>query len=224
VPKVNRHFSRSTAAALAAVLLSLVPIHAQQHSRLFPPTELGMLEGPDRESYQRPEQIMDSLYIGEGSVVADVGAGGGWFTVRLARRVGPNGTVYAEDVQQLMIQAIEGRVRGEGLRNVKLVLGTSLDPRLPERALDAILIVDAYHEMEQPIAMLRNLAKTLKPAGLIGILEFKKDGFGPGPDAMEERIDPERVIRDAQAAGLQLKRRENFLRYQHLLIFGLPSR
>jgi ubiquinone/menaquinone biosynthesis C-methylase UbiE len=214
--------------ALALVLVTSVALLPRtieaQHSRLFPPTELGMLEGPDRESYQRPEQIMDALYIGEGSKVADVGAGGGWFTVRLARRVGPNGKVYAQDIQPEMIQAIEGRVRGEGLRNrVEMVLGTARDPRLPDRALDAVLIVDAYHEMEDPITLFRNLAKALKPAGLIGIVEFKKDGFGPGPE-MEERIDAERVIRDAQAAGLELKRRENFLRYQYLLIFGLPSR
>jgi ubiquinone/menaquinone biosynthesis C-methylase UbiE len=209
-------------AALALILL--MNDHAfAQHSRLFPPTELGMLEGPDRESYQRPEQIMDALYIGEGSVVADVGAGGGWFTVRLARRVGPNGIVYAQDVQSQMIQAIEGRVRGEGLRNVRMVLGTAADPKLPHGALDAMLIVDTYHEMEDPIRQLRNLSKALKPSGLIGIVEFKKDGFGPGPE-MDQRIDPERVIHDAEAAGLVLRRRETFLRYQDLLIFGLPSR
>src|SRR4051812_17878622 len=212
--------AQSCAVLLAAIALAWTPA-AAQHSRLFPPTELGMLEGPDRESYQRPEQVMDALYIGEGSVVADVGAGGGWFTVRLARRVGPNGLVYAQDVQPLMIQAIEGRIRGEGLRNVRMVVGTALDPKLPDRVLDAVLVVDAYHEMEKPITLLRNLAKALKPRGLIGIVEFKKDGFGPGP-AMEERIDPERVIHDAQAAGLQLKRREDFLRYEYLLIFG-PS-
>ena len=217
-----KHSSFAIAAAVASILLSVDQISAQ-HSRLFPPTELGMLEGPDRESYQRPDQIMDALSIADGSVVADVGAGGGWFTVRLARRVGPNGIVYAQDIQSQMIQAIEGRVRGEGLHNVRMVLGTPLDPRLPASSLDAVLVVDTYHEMEQPITLLRNLAKALKPAGLIGIVDFKKDGFGPGPP-MEDRIDPERVIHDAQSAGLQLRRREGFLRYQYLLIFGLPSR
>jgi ubiquinone/menaquinone biosynthesis C-methylase UbiE len=215
--------SRLIVLVAASFILLMNESAFAQHSRLFPPTELGMLEGPDRDSYQRPEQIMDALYIGEGSIVADVGAGGGWFTVRLARRVGPNGIVYAEDVQPQMIQAIEGRVRGEGLRNVRMVLGTALDPKLPEAALDAMLIVDTYHEMDGPITQLRNLAKALKPNGLIGIVEFKKDGFGPGPE-MDERIDPERVIHDAEAAGLVLRRRETFLRYQHLLIFGLPSR
>ena len=121
-----------------------------------------------------------------------------------------------------MIQATEGRVRGEGLRNVKMVLGTALDPRLPN-GLDAALFVDSYHEIDQPITLLRNLATSLKPTGLIGIVEFTKDGWGPGP-AMDERIDAERIIRDAEAAGLRLERRETFLRYQYLLVFALPRR
>jgi SAM-dependent methyltransferase len=216
--------TRVSRALVAAAALSLLaaPIQGQQHSRLFPPTELGMLEGPDRLLWQRPEQIMDALYIGDGSVVADLGAGGGWFTVRLASRVGPNGIVYAEDIQPLMIRAIEGRVHAEGLRNVRLILGTALDARLPERTLDAVLIVDAYHEMEQPIALLRSVSRALKPGGLIGIVDFKLEGGGPGP-AMEERVPPERVIGDAQAAGLEFRRRETFLRYQYMLIFGLPT-
>jgi predicted methyltransferase len=211
------------AAALLACLLLIAPAVAAQHARLFRPEDLGQLEGPDRELWQRPEQIMDALFIGEGSTVADLGAGGGWFTIRLARRVGPNGKVYAEDIQPQMIHAIDGRVRGEGLHNVETVLGTALDPRLPPGALDAALIVDAYHEIEQPITLLRNVAHALKPTGLIGIVDFTKEGSGPGP-ALEERVDPERVVRDAEAAGLELRRREGFLRYQYLLIFGLPSR
>src|SRR5918998_939247 len=81
----------------------------RQHGRLFPPQDLGLLEGPDRDAWQRPDDIMDFLRIGEGSVVADLGAGGGWFTVRLARRVGPNGHVYAQDIQHQMIEAIQRR-------------------------------------------------------------------------------------------------------------------
>jgi ubiquinone/menaquinone biosynthesis C-methylase UbiE len=215
-------FRRAPSLAFLVAWMVTTGVLGAQRSRLFPPENLGQLEGPDRESYQRPEQVMDALNIGEGSVVADVGAGGGWFTVRLARRVGPNGIVYAQDIQPQMIHAIEGRVHGEGLRNVKMVLGTPLDSNLPA-GLDAILVVDSYHEWEQPITLLRNLAKTLKPGGLIGIVNFTKDGAGPGPP-LEDRIDPDRVVRDAQRAGLQVRRRENFLRYQYLLIFGLPPR
>jgi ubiquinone/menaquinone biosynthesis C-methylase UbiE len=196
---------------------------AAQHARLFPPEDLGLLEGPDRDAYQRPDQIMDALQIGEGSVVADLGAGGGWFTVRLARRVGPNGRVFAEDVQRQMIDAIKRRMEREGLRNVHAVLGTPVDPGVPPASLDAALMVDAYHEFEQPVTLLRNVARALKPTGLIGIVNYKKDGGGPGPE-MEARVDAEKVIADAQAAGLELRKRETFLRYQYMLTFGLPPK
>jgi ubiquinone/menaquinone biosynthesis C-methylase UbiE len=189
-----------------------------QHGRLFPPEDLGILEGPDRDAYQRPDRIMDELGIGEGSVVGDLGAGGGWFTVRLAYRVGPNGKVYAEDIQHQMIDAIRRRVGREQLKNVETILGTQSDPRLPA-PVDAVLIVDAYHEMEQPVVLLRNVARVLKPNGRVGIVGYKKDGYGPGP-IMEERVDPDRVIRDAEAAGLQLQSRPTFLRYQYMLVFG----
>ena len=202
------------AQSIGAVRVSAVP----QHGRLFPPEQLGLLEGPDRDAWQRPDQIMDELGIGEGSIVADLGAGGGWFTVRLARRVGPNGRVYAEDVQRQMKESIERRVQREQLTNVRTILGTLSDPLLPTQ-VDAVLIVDAYHEMEHAVALLRNVAARLKPQGRVGIVDFKKDGYGPGP-AMHERVDPERVIREAEAAGLQLLSRPTFLRYEYMLVFG----
>lgn len=206
---------------LGAVLLVFccaVPLGAQ-HPHLFPPEDLGQLEGPDRDAWQKPDQIMDALLIGDGSVVADLGAGGGWFTVRLARRVGPNGLVYAEDIQRPMIEAIQQRVRLEGLRNVRTVLGTAADPNLPAGSLDAVLIVDAYNEFEQRVTLLKNIAKALKPTGRIGIVDYTKDGGGPGP-LMQDRIDADKVIQDARAAGLVLDKRETFLRYQYFLLFG----
>src|SRR5687767_3538581 len=120
----------------AAVLLLVIALASgtaaqRQHGRLFPPQDLGLLEGPDRDAWQRPDEIMDHLRIAEGSVVADLGAGGGWFTVRLARRVGPNGKVYAEDIQPEMIGSIRRRVDREGLKNVEPVLGSPRDPQLP---------------------------------------------------------------------------------------------
>jgi len=207
--------------ALLGLAMFSAPLLAQ-NARLFPPENLGMLEGPDRDAYQRPDQIMDALQIAEGSVVADLGAGGGWFTVRLARRVGPNGKVYAEDIQYQMISVIERRVQREQLGNVVSVLGTPVDAKLPA-PIDAALMVDAYAEFEQPVALLRNIARSLKPKGTIGIVNYKKDGGGPGPP-MEERVDAEKVIADAKAAGLELRKREHFLRYQYMLIFGVPPK
>lgn len=210
---------RAASLALALTLLAAVPGGAQQrpHGRLFPPQDLGLLEGPDRDAWQRPEQIMDHLGIAEGSVVADLGAGGGWFTIRLARRVGPNGRVYAQDIQPEMIGAIKRRVEREELRNVETVLGTPRDPQLPA-PVDVVLIVDSYYEMDDPQALLKNLRGSLKPGGRIGIVEYSRNGHGPGPP-MQERVDPERVIRDAAAAGLRLASRGDFLRYQYLLEF-----
>jgi SAM-dependent methyltransferase len=136
-------------AALAAI--ASLPLDAQDRPRrLFPPEELGVLEGPDRDAWQKPELVMDTLGIGERSAVADVGAGGGWFTVRLARRVGPNAKVYAQDVQQQMLDSISRRVDREGFKNVFYIRGERLDPKLPKAALDAVLMVDTYHEFETP--------------------------------------------------------------------------
>ena len=213
---------RLLAAAGLALMVALATPGAlaqqRQHGRLFPPQDLGLLEGPDRDRWQQPDQIMDFLEIAEGSVVADLGAGGGWFTIRLANRVGPNGRVYAEDIQPEMISAISRRAERENLTNrVQTVLGTSLDPLLPT-PVDVVLIVDAYHEMDDPTALLRNVRKSLKPGGRVGIVEFKKDGYGPGRP-MEERVDPDTVIADAKAAGLRLDARGDFLRYHYLLKF-----
>ena len=206
------------AVALTVALTAALP--AAQHARLFRPEDLGELEPPDRDEWQQPERIMDVLGVGEASFVADLGAGSGWFTVRLADRVGPNGLVLAEDIQPPMIQAIKLRVDRMGLKNVRTVLGTMKDPQLPV-AVDVVLMVDAYHEMEQPVVLLRNVAKSLRPRGRIGIINFTKEGGGPGP-AMEDRVDAEDVIRDAQAAGLVLRARETFLKYQYMLVFEKP--
>jgi predicted methyltransferase len=194
----------------------------QRRGRIFPPTDLGLLEPPDREAWQKPEQVMDALQIAEDSVVADLGAGGGWFTIRLARRVGPHGLVYAEDVQRLMIEAIQRRVQREGLTNVRTLLGEYDDPfsGLPANMLDAVLIVDAFHEMEHPVVLLRNVGRTLKPSGLIGIIDYQQGEGGPGPDHSEDRVAPSVIIETAKGAGLKLVGEENFLPYQYFLRFG----
>ena len=188
------------------------------HGRLFQPQDLGMLEGPDREAWQRPELIMDALGIGDGSVVADLGAGGGWFTVRLAKRVGPNGVVYAEDIQPQMIEAIQRRVQREGLGNVSTVLGAADHPALPQGRLDAALMVDTFHEVEDTRSLLTNVRAALKPGGRLGIIEYRSDGGGPGPSPVE-RMPSAQVVRAAEAAGFRFVRQEQFLPYQYMLVF-----
>jgi predicted methyltransferase len=217
--------------AIVGLLTVLAPrLEAQPQTRpeqqrtghLFPPQNLGLLESPDRDAWQKPEQIMDALGIAEGSKVADIGIGSGWFTIRLARRVGPNGLVYAEDVQRQMLEATRRRVSREGLKNVETILGTETNPNLPPRALDAILIVDTYPEVddENRVTFLRNLAAALKPNGRIGVVNYKPGQGGPGPAPNEGvRVDSSAVEADARAASLRVQRREN-LPFQYLMVLG----
>ena len=208
-----------TALAALAAVPGLALAQERRHSRQFPPDKLGELEGPDRERWQQPDTIMDALGIHEGSIVADLGAGGGWFTVRLARRVGPNGRVYAEDIQKPMIESMERRIRREGLPNVIMVLGDEEDPKIPA-PVDAALIVGVYGEVGKPVEWLTNVVGSLRPGGRVGVVDFRKAGFGPGPDLLDERVDEELVIKDAQQAGLRLISRDTPLPFQFLLVFG----
>lgn len=207
---------------LALALGCAISLDAQgpAHGRsLFPPEDLGILESPDRDEWQQPERIMDALLIADGSRVADLGAGGGWFTIRLARRVGPNGTVYAQDVQTEMIESIKQRVSDQRLGNVRFILGAMDDPNLPPD-MNAVLVVDTYPQIEQPVTVLRHIREALAPNGRLGIVDFKLEGSGgPGP-ALEERINPAVIRRDAEQAGLRFLKEETFLRYQYLLVFG----
>lgn len=215
----SRSMRRALLVGLALVAgVSAIAAQHDPQSRLFPPAELGILEGPDRDEWQQPDRVMDALGIADGSRVADLGAGGGWFTTRLALRVGPNGIVYAEDIQREMIESIRRRVDRQGLRNVRTILGEPNDPRLPGD-LHAVLIVNTYTQFRDPVAVLKNAGKALGPTGRLGIVDFKRNGSGgPGP-ALEERIAPDAIEADAKVAGLKLYSRETFLRYQYLLVF-----
>jgi predicted methyltransferase len=208
------------AIAFIVLIAAALPFAQAKRARLFPALDLGLLETPDRDQWQKPDLIMDALSIADGSKVADLGAGGGWFTIRLARRVGPNGRVYAEDIQRSMIEAIERRVARENLANVIAVLGTATDPHLPSD-LDAVLIVDVYHELEDPVTLLKNAARTLKPTGRLGIVGYNPGNGGPGP-AADQRIDPDAVVKTAAAAGLTLLAREDVPPFQFLLVFRRP--
>jgi predicted methyltransferase len=209
------------------------PADDQQPTRqrpLFPPQDLGLLSAADRDEWNKPDQVMDALGIADGAAVADLGAGGGWFTIRLSRRVGPNGIVYAEDIQPEMIEAIKRRVQQEGVTNVRTIpgdLGAPTDPRLPA-GLDVVLIVDGYREMDEPShpeviqRLLRNVEHALKPQGRIGIVDFLPGAGGPGP-APQDRVRPETVIAAAQRAGLRLQVHESVPPFQYLLVFGAQN-
>ena len=200
------------------------PSSASRQPRLFPPEDLVLLETPDRAAWQKPDLIMDALRIAYGDTVADIGAGSGFFTVRLARRVDPRGEkglVYAEDIQQPMLESIKRRVGREGLKNVVTRLGTATDTNLPKGALDAVLVVDVYQEIEDEasrIRLLRHLADTLKPQGRVGIVNYKPGEGGPGPEP-QRRLDRAVVEAEVKAAGLRVLDRAT-LPFQYLLVVG----
>jgi len=216
-------------AALTGLSVSAAPSAASRsqdkpNPRLSRPEDLSFFEQPDRDQWQRPDQIMDALKIADGDMVAEVGAGSGWFMVRLSRRVGPNGRVFAEDIQPPIVELLKRRVQNERLPNVETVLGTATDPRLPAGRFDAVLIVDVYHEMEDPVALLKNIQRSLKPKGCIGVVDFTPGGGGPGPDPDEhgrsQRVDPADVVSAATAAGLMLNKREELPPFQFVLVFA----
>jgi ubiquinone/menaquinone biosynthesis C-methylase UbiE len=163
---------------------------------------------------------MDALAIADGSRVADIGAGAGWFTIKLAQRVGPNGRVYAQDVQRQMLEAIRRRVALEGLANVETRLGEGSEPNLPKGELDAVLVVDVYPEVEDRVGLLRNLAVALKANGRIGVVNYLPGSGGPGPSPQEGvRVESTAVEADAKAAGLRVLARQT-LQYQYLLVLS----
>jgi ubiquinone/menaquinone biosynthesis C-methylase UbiE len=186
---------------------------------LFSAFDLSLLETPDREQWQRTDDIFDDLKIADGSVVADIAAGGGWFAVRLARRVGPAGVVYAEEIQPSMIESISLRIRRENLTNIKPVLGTPTNPGLPRDSLDAVLIVNAFNDIETPVPLLDNIRQALRERGLLGVVDFTAGGGGPGPDA-NDRVAPEIIIAAAEAANLRLIARQPVPPFEFLLVFG----
>jgi ubiquinone/menaquinone biosynthesis C-methylase UbiE len=128
-------------------------------------------EAPDRAQVLRIETVMNDLRIVPGAKVADIGAGGGWFSMLAARRVGPQGVVYAEDILRKYTNFIAQRAKREGLTNVRTILGTVTDPKLPRNTLDAVLILNAYHEFELPLAVLRKIHLSLKAGARLGFIE-----------------------------------------------------
>ncbi len=152
-----------------------------------------------RDAWQRPEAVMDALGIKSGSAVADVGAGGGYFTFHLAQRVGPQGKVYAEDILEDEVNKIRERAAKEKLQQIEALLGAMDDPKLPAERLDSVLIVNAYHEMREHDAMLRAVFHALKPGGLLAIIDAPAAPGEPREKYFDRHRIPERFVRDDAA-------------------------
>lgn len=176
--------------------------------------DLSIFDSPGRDERLQINRVMDILAIAPGKTVADIGAGSGWFTVRAARRVGEAGTVYAVDINPEAIRYIKSRTLKENLHNVKTVLGKPDDPLLPAN-VDAVLLLKTYHEVAQPITLLRNLRRSLAPGARIGVIDRNGNGENHG-------VAREVVIREANEAGYQLLEQDDFVKdgMDYFLVFG----
>jgi ubiquinone/menaquinone biosynthesis C-methylase UbiE len=176
------------------------------------------LDRPDRADREQPDKVLDALGITEGETVADVGAGTGYFTVRLARRVGLRGTVYATDLQPEMLRMLDARVTKEGLRNVQLVRAGDHETGLPDACCDLILMVDVYHELSDPQAILASLRHALKRSGRLVLVEYR------GEDAAvaikpEHKMTLVQIKREVGARGFHYLDSLEFLPDQRVVIF-----
>ncbi|WP_228486369.1 class I SAM-dependent methyltransferase [Paludibaculum fermentans] len=211
-----------------ALLLSMADVASGQQER-HPITGrayagvMGMggapwLDRDDREREENPQLAVKLLGIQAGDIVADVGAGSGYYTELLANRVGPAGKVYASDLQPGMLQLIRERIEKKGLKNIQVVQASEASPNLPNAALDLILMVDVYHEFSKPQEMLRAMRGSLKPGGRLVLLEYRKEDAAV-PIREEHKMSVAGVRAEVEPEGFRFEKVLPDLPWQHILIF-----
>lgn len=178
--------------------------------------DLSIFDARGRDQKLQIKRVMDILGVGPGKIVADIGAGSGWFTVRAARQVTDTGMVYAVDINPDAIRYIQRRARKEKIRNVKTILSKADDPLLPAQSIDSVLLLKTYHEVEMPVALLRNLRSSLKPGAKVGIIDRNGNGENHG-------VGREVVLREAREAGYHLVGEYSFVKsdgMDYFLVFS----
>jgi cyclopropane fatty-acyl-phospholipid synthase-like methyltransferase len=172
-------------------------------------------DNPERDAWQKPEQVLDALHLDPAAKVADIGAGTGYFSARIAKRI-PDGTVYAADVEPDMVAYLGERAKHEGLKNLVPVQSSAESANLP-KPVDLILLVDTYHHIGYRMQYFSKLKSSLLPKGRLAIIDFKADS--PHGPPVEHRIPPEKVETELKDAGYSLVETHNFLPRQYMLIF-----
>jgi ubiquinone/menaquinone biosynthesis C-methylase UbiE len=214
----------STKSVLFACLVFALTAPAQQPQVRRQPAPVMSAAGadwlirPERIREEEPDRMLASLEIKSGSVVADIGAGVGYHSWRLAEIVGPAGKVIAEDIQEEMIEKLKANIAQRKLDNVEIVLGTPADPRLPERAVDLVLMVDVYHEFSEPASMMNRIKRSLKPGGRVVLVEFRKEDPNV-PIQPLHKMSIQEVRSELEPLGFRFQKVLNFLPWQHILFF-----
>jgi len=183
-----------------------------------PAAYIASLDDPARDAWQKPDEVLKALALRPGEVVADVGAGSGYFTLRLAAAVGDAGRVYAVDVSPDMIRHLNRRLRDAGVRNVVPVLSDPDDPLLPDASVDRFLIVDTWHHIEGQPKYLGLLKRMLKPGGQVVHIDFQKRDLPVGPP-VGMKIARDDLVTQMETAGFRLTAEHGFLPYQYFLVF-----
>jgi len=194
------------------------PVTGRRFANVMGAEGAGWLVRPEREREEQPDAALDAIGVAHGSSVADVGAGNGYMTWRLAERVGPTGKVYANDIQPKMLDLLRSNMEARGLTNVETVLGAPDDPKLPRGRLDLVLLVDVYHEFSEPQLMVRHIRDSLAPNGRMVLLEYRAEDPNV-PIRPEHKMTVDQVKAEIQPEGLRLDRVIERLPRQHILIF-----
>jgi ubiquinone/menaquinone biosynthesis C-methylase UbiE len=172
---------------------------------------------------EQPERMLDALGLRPGDVVADIGAGVGYTSERIARRVGPTGKVLATDIQPEMLAMLKQRMKAGNVTNVVPILCTQTDTRLPEGQVDLAIMVDVYHECSRPDLVLRGIHKALKPGGRLVLVEFR--GEDPEvPILPDHKMTVRQARREVEPQGFAFQELHEFLPWQHIIIFEKPAR
>ena len=200
---------------LAAASAAAQAPHTHRHSFGDAEKWAHVFDDPERDAWQKPHQVIEALGLRPDAVIADIGAGTGYFAVRFANMV-PAGKVYAVDVEADMVRYLAERAKKEKRPNLVAVKGAAGDPRLPEKA-DLVVLVDVYHHIEQRERYFRALAASLKPGGRIAVIDFRMDS--PSGPPKSARVAPERVKAELAAAGYALSEEHGFLPRQYFLVF-----
>ncbi|MYG02637.1 MAG: class I SAM-dependent methyltransferase [Acidobacteriia bacterium] len=239
LPSASRICAARPAGALAAVLVCLLftaqwqRLYAQQERNPDAPTPRQIapamswvyadwLTRPERQREEQPDRLVNSLDIQPGATVVDLGAGVGYFTWRLASKVGPAGKVIAVEIQQEMLDMLAVNLRERGIENVEPVLATPQNPRLPPAAVDLVLLVDVYHELAHPALTLAHIRRSLKPAGRLVIVEYRKSQ-PELPIHPLHKMSVAEVRSEVEPAGFDLEEVLEFLPSQHVIIFTPAS-
>jgi ubiquinone/menaquinone biosynthesis C-methylase UbiE len=181
---------------------------------------IASLDDPARDAYQKPGEVLKALGLRQGEVVADIGAGSGYFALRFARAVGETGRVYAVDVSPDMIRHLNRRLRDAGIRNVVPVLSDPHDPLLPDGSVDRFVIVNTWHHIEAKAEYLARLKRMLKAGGQVIHIDFQKRDLPVGPP-LGMKIAREDLVGQMEAAGFRLATEHGFLPYQYFLVFAV---